>query len=67
MGPLSNTNPYCGKTITIKCSSTGKTTTATVVDKCMGCNDHAIDLSNAAFLDLDELAIGRTNATWWFN
>ena len=67
MGPLSNTNPYCGKTITIKCSSTGKTTTATVVDKCMGCNDYAIDLSNAAFLDLDELAVGRTKAIWWFN
>jgi len=67
MGPLSNDNPYCGKTITIKCSSTGKTTTATVVDKCMGCEDYAIDLSNAAFGDLDDFAVGRTGATWYFN
>ncbi|PMD44255.1 hypothetical protein L207DRAFT_509009 [Hyaloscypha variabilis F] len=67
MGTLSNTNPYCGKTITIICTATGKTTTATVVDKCMGCHNYAIDLSNAAFEELDDLAIGRTNATWWFN
>jgi expansin (peptidoglycan-binding protein) len=67
MGPLSNTNPYCGMTITIQCISTGKTTTATVVDKCMGCNNYAIDLSNAAFEELDDLAVGRTEAKWWFN
>lgn len=67
MGPLSNNNPYCGKTITIKCTSTGKTTTATVMDKCMGCENFAIDLSNRAFEDLDDLAVGRTGATWWFN
>jgi len=67
MGTLSNTNPYCGKTVTIKCIATGKTTTATVVDKCMGCEDYAIDLSNAAFEELEDLAVGRTTATWWFN
>jgi hypothetical protein len=67
MGPLSNSNPYCGMTITIKCPSTGKTTTATVVDKCMGCYGQAIDLSNAAFLELNDLAVGRSTATWWFN
>ena len=67
MGPESNDNPYCGKTITITCIATGKTTTATVVDKCMGCDGFSIDLSNAAFLDLDDLAVGRTSATWYFN
>ena len=67
MGPESNGNPYCGKTITITCIATGKTTTATVVDKCMGCDGFSIDLSNAAFLDLDDLAVGRTSATWYFN
>lgn len=67
MGALSNTNPYCGKTITIRCTSTGKTTTATVMDKCMGCENYAIDLSNRAFQDLEDLAVGRTGATWWFN
>jgi hypothetical protein len=67
MGPLSNNNPYCGMTITIQCISTGKTTTATVVDKCMGCEDYAIDLSTSAFEDLDDFAVGRTEAKWWFN
>jgi hypothetical protein len=67
MGTQSNGNPYCGKTITIKCTRTGKTTTATVVDKCMGCTGYSIDLSNAAFLELDTLDVGRTKATWWFN
>jgi hypothetical protein len=67
MGSLSNTNPYCGKTITIQCTATGKTTTATVVDKCMGCKGYAIDLSNAAFDELDNELVGRTNGTWWFN
>ncbi|KAF8864986.1 hypothetical protein BDZ45DRAFT_581164, partial [Acephala macrosclerotiorum] len=65
MGTQSNGNPYCGKTITI--SYQGKTTTATVVDKCMGCLGDSIDLSNAAFLELAELAVGRASAQWWFN
>lgn len=67
MGTQSNGNPYCGKTITIKCKATGKTTTAKVVDKCMGCEGYSIDLSNAAFLELDDLSVGRTTADWWFN
>lgn len=67
MGTASNNNQYCGQTITIQCTATGKTTTATVVDKCMGCTGYSIDLSNAAFLDLDDLSVGRTTATWWFN
>lgn len=65
MGSQSNGNPYCGKTVTIKKGS--KTTTATVVDKCMGCEGNSIDLSNAAFLELAEFDVGRTTATWWFN
>ncbi|CZR52084.1 uncharacterized protein PAC_01961 [Phialocephala subalpina] len=32
MGPKSNNNPYCNKTITITCIATGKTTSAIVVD-----------------------------------
>jgi hypothetical protein len=63
MGPKSNDNPYCGKTITITCIATSKITTATVVDKCMGCDGFSIDLSNAAFLNLDNLAVGCTSAT----
>lgn len=67
MGTQSNGNPYCGKTITIKCDATGKTTTAVVTDKCMGCKGYSIDLSNIAFGDLDSFDVGRTTATWWFN
>jgi hypothetical protein len=67
MGPESNDNPYCGKTITITCIATSRTTTTIVADKCMGCEGFSIDLSIAAFLDLDDLAVGRTNATWYFN
>jgi hypothetical protein len=63
MGLKSNSNPYCSKTITITCIATSKTTTATVVDKCIGCDGFSIDLFNAAFLNLDDLAVGRTSAT----
>jgi hypothetical protein len=67
MGTQSNGNPYCGLFITIQCIATGKNTTAKIVDKCMGCDGYSIDLSNAAFLDLDDLSVGRTPAIWWFN
>jgi len=67
MGTQSNGNPYCGKMVTIKCTSTGKTTTAKAVDKCMGCTGYAIDLSNAAFKELADFAVGRTDAIWWFS
>lgn len=66
MGTQSNGNPYCGKTVTI--SYQGKTTTATVVDKCPGCLGNHIDLSKAAFLDLADLGLGKAqNAEWHFN
>jgi len=69
MGTQSNGNPYCGKTITITCIATGQQTTATVVDKCMGCTGRSIDLSTKAFSELDSnyLTVGRTTATWYFN
>jgi hypothetical protein len=66
MGTVSNNNPYCGKTITIK--HNGQTVVATVVDKCMGCNDYSIDLAIDAFSSLGmDLSIGRTIGTWYFN
>ncbi|KAH6609550.1 Non-Catalytic module family expansin [Trichoderma cornu-damae] len=66
MGSQSNGNPMCGKTITI--SAGGKTTTATVKDKCMGCADHDIDVSEKVFLDLfGSLDGGREPCTWSFN
>jgi hypothetical protein len=41
MGEASNNNPMCGKTISI--SAGGKTITAIIRDKCMGCAVDAID------------------------
>ncbi|KAF4625711.1 hypothetical protein G7Y89_g12453 [Cudoniella acicularis] len=57
IGIESNNNLYCGKAITITCIATGKTTTATVVDKCLSCEGFSIDLSIAAFLDLEDLSV----------
>ncbi|KAM0333167.1 hypothetical protein ACHAQA_001827 [Verticillium albo-atrum] len=66
MGTQSNGNPMCDQTITI--SANGKTTTATVRDKCMGCAQEDIDVSKAAFLELfGSLTAGRTEVKWWFN
>lgn len=65
MGTQSNGNPFCGMTITIKVGS--KTTTAKVVDKCMGCVNNHIDVSRAAFDVLADEALGVTQADWYFN
>jgi len=65
MGTQSNGNPYCGKTITVKLN--GKSITAKVVDKCMGCAMYAIDLSNVAFSSLADMGVGRTQVEWFFN
>ena len=65
MGSQSNGNPYCGKTV--KIVNGDISITATVVDKCMGCKDYAIDLSNKAFLGLGEqLSVGRKVISWYF-
>lgn len=65
MGTQSNGNPYCGKTVTVKLN--GKSIVAKVVDKCMGCEKHAIDLSEAAFSQLEDMSVGRTQVEWYFN
>ncbi|KAI9773931.1 MAG: hypothetical protein M1840_006157 [Geoglossum simile] len=65
MGLQSNGNPLCGKTITV--SYGGKTITAVVKDKCMGCVGNDIDLSRHAFNQLAEEGAGRVTAKWWYN
>ncbi|KAJ4307366.1 hypothetical protein N0V84_012786, partial [Fusarium piperis] len=66
MGPVSNGNPMCGKTITIKAN--GKTTTAVVKDKCMGCSINDIDVSKKCFKEISgDLEAGRIEVEWWFN
>jgi len=70
MGTTSNdgtgdANSYCGRTITVEYGS--KTTTAKVVDKCMGCDTYAIDLSTLAFTDVASEALGRVQGKWYFS
>lgn len=66
MGTQSNGNPMCGQTITIH--SNGKTAQATVTDKCMGCAEHDIDVSEKVFKALwGGLSGGREPVTWSFN
>ena len=47
MGAASNNNKYCGKTVNIKYN--GITQTATVKDKCGGCQGHSIDMTRGLF------------------
>jgi expansin (peptidoglycan-binding protein) len=65
MGTQSNGNPYCGKTITIQYG--GKTTTAVVKDKCMGCAYGDIDVSRHCFKEFAAESDGRIPVTWWVN
>ncbi|KFA66999.1 hypothetical protein S40285_06262 [Stachybotrys chlorohalonatus IBT 40285] len=66
MGTQSNGNPMCGQTITI--FANGKSTTATVRDKCMGCAAEDIDVSEKVFLELyGSLDGGRLPCSWSFN
>ncbi|KAI9851469.1 MAG: hypothetical protein M1838_003544 [Thelocarpon superellum] len=64
MGTQSNGNPFCGKSITIEYG--GVTKTATVVDKCMGCEYGSVDLSTSLYnaFGFDGRAHG---AHWYFN
>lgn len=68
MGPLSNSNPYCGQSVTVKNPNTGATVQATVGDKCMGCTGYSIDLTNALFNAIGGGCDGRCGGfQWWFN
>ncbi|KAG6294076.1 hypothetical protein E4U09_002729 [Claviceps aff. purpurea] len=66
MGTQSNGNPMCGKTITIY--GNGRSTTATILDKCMGCNHDDIDVSEKVYKELyGSLDSGRMPISWSFN
>ncbi|KAI1091892.1 hypothetical protein F5B19DRAFT_456687 [Rostrohypoxylon terebratum] len=60
-------HPLCDKTITIT-GSDGKTTTATIRDRCDGCAGHAIDVTPHTFNDLfGSLTGGRLEGSWVIN
>ncbi|KAG6008698.1 hypothetical protein E4U21_004053 [Claviceps maximensis] len=66
MGTQSNGNPMCGKTVTIH--GNGKSTTATVRDKCMGCKMDDLDVSEKVYKELyGGLDTGRMPISWSFN
>ncbi|KIV78774.1 hypothetical protein PV11_06384 [Exophiala sideris] len=69
MGTLSNTNPYCGRSVTLYNPTSGTTVQATVGDKCMGCVDRAIDCTDALFNAItDGTGDGRVSGIeWWLN
>ena len=52
MGTASNSNPLCGKTVTIKNAKTGASAQATVVDKCMGCVSFQCGLQQSLAIDI---------------
>lgn len=65
MGTQSNGNPYCNRKVVIKAN--GKTVSATVRDKCMGCAMNDIDVSKKAFLEVfGALTDGRKKVEWAF-
>jgi hypothetical protein len=65
MGVQSNGNPMCGKTI--KIFANGKSATAKVHDKCMGCKSGDIDVSEMVYKQLfGDLGSGRMPCSWSF-
>jgi hypothetical protein len=68
MGPLSNSNPYCGRSVTVKNPVSGTTVQGIVKDKCMGCVGRAIDLTSKMFKAVtDGNGDGRVHdVQWWF-
>ncbi|CAE6526578.1 unnamed protein product, partial [Rhizoctonia solani] len=54
----------CGKTITIKNTKNGKSTTAKVMDLCPSCGTNNLDLSPAAFKKLGSLSTGILSVSW---
>ncbi|KAG9091312.1 hypothetical protein FRC06_000611 [Ceratobasidium sp. 370] len=63
---INTKNKFCGKTITVKNTKNGKTTTAKVVDTCPSCGSGDLDLSPAAFKKLGSLSTGVLSVSWDF-
>ena len=57
-----NKNSLCGKKI--NASYEGKTVEVTIVDRCVGCKEHDLDLSPSAFADIADKGLGRIDITW---
>ena len=58
----------CGQMITVQNPTTGAQVVAKVGDKCMGCTDRSIDLTDALFKAVGGGCDGRCPGfVWWFN
>ncbi|PYI00713.1 hypothetical protein BO78DRAFT_296117, partial [Aspergillus sclerotiicarbonarius CBS 121057] len=58
------TDEDCGKTVHI--TYNGVTKTGTVWDKCMGCDDVSIDLSEHLFENFASFSAGRLTGAKWY-
>jgi hypothetical protein len=59
----SNTNPLCGKSVSI--TFNGVTETATIVDRCTGCADNSLDMTPGLFQKFASLDVGRIHGIDW--
>ncbi|KAF8446014.1 RlpA-like double-psi beta-barrel-protein domain-containing protein-containing protein, partial [Boletus edulis BED1] len=57
-----NTNPVCGKQVTV--TYQGKTVTVTITDRCEACQVTDLDFSPSAFDILADPSVGRIDMTW---
>lgn len=66
MGAQSNGNPYCGRSVTVINPDSGAKVQATVGDKCIGCEGHSIDLTDALFNAVAPGCDGRCHGFEWY-
>ena len=64
-GPNPNTNPICGKMISIFNPTTGTTTKAKVMDTCWACALEDVDLSPSLFKTVAPNGDGRVHGIQW--
>ncbi len=57
-----NNNPFCKQKIKVYYGS--KSVSVTVVDRCVGCEKHDLDLSPSAFKKLADESLGRITISW---
>jgi len=62
-GANPNKNPVCGKKLTA--TYQGKSTTVTVMDRCVGCQLLDLDFSPSSFSQLANQAVGRISGMTW--
>jgi len=60
-----NTNPICGKKISLTVPGASEPITVTVVDRCTGCACEDLDLTPTAFGKLAPTSVGRVHGMTW--